>query len=135
VNISDKCRADIVADVREPWTWATEPIEMIKADNLLEHLTPEERITVINEAYDKMAEGGIFWIRVPLLKMAEENILAAFTDPTHKSFFTIQTFDYWDKNHQRGKVFGRDYGIKLWTRIRNEEWRENKRFLIDELCK
>lgn len=55
LDISDKCGADIVADVRDiPWTWATEPLTMIKANNLLEHLTVEERIAVVNEAWDKM---------------------------------------------------------------------------------
>lgn len=140
VDISDQCGADIVADVREPWDWATEPIEMIKSDNLLEHLTWEETKALMNQAWEKMAPGGLFWIRVPLavsfsdnLEELKDHLMAAMTDPSHKTFYTTQTFDYYDMDHQRGKVYGRDYGLKLWKRVRNEEW--NKRFLIVELVK
>ena len=49
VDISDKCGADIVADIREPWTWA-ENVEALRSDNTLEHLTWEELKSVMNEA-------------------------------------------------------------------------------------
>ena len=121
VDISDKCGADIVADVREPWTWALEPIEELKSYNLLEHLSVEERISVMNEAHDRMKPGGKFFVRVPLLKLDEAHFSGAFSDPTHKTFWTIETVDYFNKNHARGRVFGRDYGIKLWEVLKNEE--------------
>lgn len=121
VDISDKCGADIVADIREPWMWATEPIEELKADNLMEHLSVEERIAVMNEAWERMKPGGVFWIRVPLLKLDNEHISGAFSDPTHKTFWTMETADYFNKDHARGRVFGRDYGIKLWTVLQNED--------------
>jgi hypothetical protein len=132
VDISDKCSPHIVADVRQPWEWASEPITYIKSENLLEHFTPDERIRALNEAHDRMATGGIFKITVPLLKLIEDNLMGAFTDPTHKCYFTTGTFDYWNKNHARGRVFGRDYGIKLWTIISKKE---RDRFLEIELQK
>lgn len=139
VDISDKCGADIVADIREPWVWA-ENVEALRADNLLEHLTWEEMKAVMNEAWERMTPGGVFWIRLPLavsfddsLEELKDHLMAALTDPSHKTFYTTQTFDYFDMDHQRGKIYGRDYGLKLWKRIRNEEW--NKRFLIIELQK
>lgn len=133
LDISKECHPDIVADIREPWTWATEPIEELKADNLTEHLTPDERIDVMNEAWDRMKPGGMFWIRGPLLKLDEDHLMGAFSDPTHKSYFTMETWDYWDIDHPRGRVYGRDYGIKLWKIQRKEEW--GAKFFIVELIK
>lgn len=139
VDISEKCGADIVADIRNPWDWAKEPIEAIRADNVLEHLTWEETRDVMNQAWEKMAPGGLFWIRVPLaisqtddLESLKSHLMAAMTDPSHKSFYTTETFDYYDIDHPRGRVYGRDYGLKLWKRLRNDE---DSRFLIVELQK
>lgn len=139
VDIADKCGADLVADVRKKWNWATEPIEMLKADNLHEHLTWEETRDMMNQAWEKMISGGVFWIRVPLAISFEDNheqlvehLMAALTDPSHKSFYTTQTFDYYDMNHARGRIYGRDYGLKLWKRTMSKT---DGRFLIVELVK
>lgn len=133
LDISDKCGADIVADIREPWTWATELIEELKADNVMEHLSVEERISVMNEAWERMKPGGMFWIRVPLFKLDADHISGAFSDPTHKTFWTMETIDYFNQDHPRGRVFGRDYGIKLWKVQRNED--VPPKFLEIELIK
>jgi predicted SAM-dependent methyltransferase len=134
VDISDKCGADIVADVTEfPWDWMAGPVEAIRADNLAEHLSVEERIAFFNECHDRLEPGGMLWIRVPLLKLDNDHISGAFSDPTHKTVFTTETADYFNQDHQRGKVFGRDYGIKLWKVQRNEEW--GTKFLIMEFIK
>lgn len=134
LDISDKCKPDIVWDIKKtPWEWATEPLEYLRADNILEHLDPTDLINVINEAHRLMAPGGVFWIRVPLLKMDEEHIDGAFTDPTHRNYFTMGSFDYWDIDHQRYHSFGKDYGILPWKRIRNEDY--PPKFLIVELKK
>lgn len=141
VDFSDKCGAEIVADVTKfPWDWMEDGAEMIMSKNLLEHLNADERIKYFNEAHRKLKVGGILYTLVPLavspndsLEDLKAHLMAALTDPTHSSFFTTQTFDYLDMEHQRGKIYGRDYGLKLWKRTRNEEF--NKRFLIVELVK
>ena len=134
VDISDKSHPDIVADLKVfPWDWMEDGAERIESDNYLEHCTPEDLIATINEAHKKMASGGILWIRVPLLKLDAEHIDGAFTDPTHRNYFTMGSFDYWDINHQRHHSFGKDYGILPWERIRNEDY--PPKFLIVELMR
>lgn len=141
VDLSPECGADIVADVRVfPWDWMEDGAEMIMSKNLLEHLSVDERAKFFNEAHRKLKVGGILYTLVPLaispedtLEELKEHLMASMTDLTHKTFFTTQSFDYLDMDHKRGKVYGRDYGLKLWKRVRNEEW--NKRFLIVELMR
>jgi predicted SAM-dependent methyltransferase len=141
VDLSDKCGCDIVADVRVfPWDWMPDGVDMIKSQNLLEHLTEEERVKYFNEAHRKLKVGGILYTLVPLLMSPEdsleelkEHLMAAFTDPTHKSYWSTQTIDYFNKDHQRGKIYGRDYNILPWEVVRNEKF--NRRFLITELRK
>lgn len=133
VDLSPKCGADIVADIRKtPWDWMVDADE-IRLDNTAEHLSVEERIIVFNEAWEKMKSGGLFWIRVPLFKLDDDHISGAFSDPTHKTFWTMETIDYFNKDHPRGRIFGRDYGIKLWKVQRNED--VPPKFLEIELIK
>lgn len=135
VDMSSKCNPDVIADIREvPWTWA-ETADRIEANNIFEHVEPYTLIKVINECNRVLRVGGRLWIRVPFIKMAEKNIKAVFTDPTHVNYFTLGTFGYYTKHHVRHNTFGKDYGIIPWKCIRNEEWENNSIFLIVELEK
>jgi hypothetical protein len=40
------------------------------------------------------------------------------------------TPDYWNKDHARHRVYGKDYGIIGWKLVRAEEWKDNDKFLI-----
>jgi len=138
VDVSDKCKPDIVADITKiPWDWMKDATA-IRMDNVLEHLYPKDMIAVLNECNRKLEVGGKVWIRVPYLSEKPDNIYRAFTDPTHVNTFTEGTFDYWEnaKNVSglnRWRQFGEDYGIIPWKRVRQEVW--NKTFLIIELVK
>jgi hypothetical protein len=134
VDSSSTCGADICADVTKfPWDWMEDEVDLIKSQNLLEHLSVDDRMNFFNEAWRKLKVGGVLSTHVPLLKLDEAHLMAAFTDISHKSYFTLQTFDYLDMDHQRGRIYGKDYGLKLWKKIRHEEWCD--RFLICELQK
>lgn len=126
VDISAKCNPDVVMDITQfPYPW--ENVQEIELDNLAEHIEPNMFIKVINECHRVLVPGGTMWIRVPLLR--EDNLVAAFTDPTHINYFTEGTFDYWDVNHARYHTFGKDYGILPWSR---REQQINLPFL--EIC-
>lgn len=134
VDISPKCNPDYVWDITQfPYPKEWEECEAVRCDNVFEHIQPYTLIKVINEIHRIMKVGGRLWLRVPLLECTPEGIYAAFTDPTHVNFFTLGTFDYWDKGHKRQTSFGKDYGIIPWKRIRNEKWGD--KFLIVELIK
>jgi predicted SAM-dependent methyltransferase len=136
VDISPKCKPDFVWDItKHPYPKEWENCDEVRCDNVLEHLSPDDLIATINEIHRILGNGGRLWYRVPLLKIKDENFMGAFSDPTHRSFFTIQTPYYWAKGHKKSITFGKDYGIIPWKMKRCEEWKQNDKFLIVEMIK
>lgn len=159
VDIAPNCNPDHLLDITKfPYPWRENSIDGIMADNIMEHIEPITFIKVMNECHRIMKPGGKIWIRVPhipikadienleftekdyrylrrIIVRTLEALNAAFTDPTHLGFFTLQTFDYWNKNHARGRTFGKSYGIISWTVIRNEIHPQQRKFLMVELQK
>lgn len=130
VDSSKDVEPDIVADVRvTPWIWAkASEADVIFADNLVEHIAPEPLLEVIKECHRVLKPDGLLQIRVPIV--APDNMMAAFSDPTHVNYFTIETFDWYDHRHIRWKKYGRAYGIPKFERIRQER---QGRFLVVEM--
>lgn len=83
-----------------PWPWADGEFGRIVALDVFEHLSsPVE--SWLNECHRILSDGGESIIRVP--HYLHEN---AYTDPTHKRFFTTKTFDYWDMDKELHKKYG-----------------------------
>jgi predicted SAM-dependent methyltransferase len=135
VDISPIFEPDILCDFRKfPWPWEDNTIEYIRMDSTLEHFDQDTRLKVVNECHRILKPGGILWIRVPYLEfpMNEVMIYAAFTDPTHKSFFTTKTMTYWDKNDSHYYDFGQQYGCMPFNLVRTVT---DGKFLVCELQK
>lgn len=96
-----------------PWPWGNGEFSSIIAIDVVEHLSVEVD-SWLNECHRILAADGILAVRVPHYQ--HEN---AYTDPTHRRFFTPHTFDYWDKScllHQKYGFFY--YGqAGMWWRI------------------
>lgn len=69
---------DVVADLTKPWEWADSSVTEINASHFVEHLTAEQRIHFINEAYRVLIPDGKLTIIVP--HYASER---AYGDLTH----------------------------------------------------
>lgn len=83
---------DIVWNLEEtPLPFQDETFEEIMADNVLEHI--ENFIPLMEELYRILKKGGVLKIWVPYY-----NSKGAFQDPTHKRFFTEETFLYFTNN-------------------------------------
>jgi len=83
-------------------------IDKIMAFNILEHIDQPQVIFVMNECNRVLKENGIMDIKVP----PADSPLEAFSDPTHKSWWTYKTFTkyYCGKSPRNA-----DYGIKKWA--------------------
>jgi ubiquinone/menaquinone biosynthesis C-methylase UbiE len=75
-----------------PYPFSDNSVEEVLMDNVLEHL--EDVILSMEELYRICKPGAKVRINVPYFKSN-----SAFTDPTHKHFFTENSFKYFDKNH------------------------------------
>lgn len=73
-----------------PYPFSDNSVAEVFMDNVLEHL--EDVILTMEEIYRISKPGAKIKINVPYFKSN-----SAFTDPTHKHFFTENSFKYFDK--------------------------------------
>lgn len=76
-----------------PYPFADNSIEEIIADNILEHL--DDVVVVMEELYRVCRNGAIIKISLPYYKSS-----GAFSDPTHKHFFTENSFQCFTVEHE-----------------------------------
>lgn len=86
----DRKDADIVCDLDGDWPFRDSSVGVIRAMDVFEHL--KDQIHTMKECSRVLAPGGMVLMQVP-----STNGLGAFSDPTHKSFWNILSFDYYTK--------------------------------------
>lgn len=94
-----------------PWPVLDSSVEAIRASHVMEHIPGgEPRIAVMNEAHRVLAPGGFFEIIVPDFLALTWHAIA---DPTHVSFWCLESFHYFDGSFAANA----DYGMKWWTTL------------------
>lgn len=103
LDIQPVAGVDIVCDLNEGIPLNDNTVTEIYTAHTLEHLN--DTVHIMEEIYRVCKNGAVVKIKVPYFKS-----IGAFKDPTHKRFFTEETFTYFDKGEQkkRGLV---EYGI------------------------
>jgi SAM-dependent methyltransferase len=130
INIDMVAPADVLCNIgKERLPYDDSSVELVEADNLMEHFDNDEFMHALNEVHRVLHSNGVFWWKVP---DAENWPDAAFGDPTHKRFFFPRSFLYMDQATQQWKNYGRHYGFLGWHK-RNLE--TDKRFFTCELVK
>lgn len=86
----------------------------VRAWHVLEHVPREHLIELMNEVWRVLQAGGVLDVEVPLFPCD-----VAMSDPTHVSFFTSQTFDYFHRGGQF-EDHRQLYGIRPWEIIYRE---------------
>lgn len=102
-----------VADLREPWPWADNSVEFIRAYDIIEHLP--DKIFTMNELWRVLSPGGRVEIAVPTTDGT-----GAWQDPTHVSFWNRRSFLYYEAGNPYRERFAGFYGIKAKFRIAGE---------------
>jgi len=93
VDHSNRHAADIIHDLNVfPYPFEEATVDGAYLDNVLEHL--DSPLHVMEEIYRIMKPGGFVKVIVPYFRSNW-----AFIDPTHKTFYTIDSFSYYDPNH------------------------------------
>ena len=78
----------LVCDLEQGWPFKDGSLDTVKADNVFEHL--KDPVHTMQELYRVMKLGAQVAIVVP-----STNGMGAFQDPTHKSFWNINSFQYY----------------------------------------
>lgn len=93
-----------------PWPAPDHSVSVLRASHVMEHIpSGQARIDVMNEAHRVLAPGGVFEIIVPFMTGSWH----AIADPTHVSFWCLESFHYFDGLFAANA----DYGIKLWETL------------------
>jgi len=100
---------DVVHDLDViPYPFESASFDEVILDNVLEHL--EKPIDVLDEIYRLLKVGGTTKIVVPYFRS-----LWSYVDPTHKSWYTVHSFDYAVKGTETSKKYM--YTKSLYERV------------------
>ncbi len=97
---------------RFPWPFADGEFDGVRCHHVLEHIERKHLIAVMNEMHRILKPGGNADIEVPVFPY-----WTAIADPTHVSFFVLQTFWYFCKGSFQGNDYAEQralYGVKEW---------------------
>ena len=93
VDYNSRVDGDINHDLNIfPYPFDAETIDRVYIDNCLEHL--DSPMKVMEEIHRILKHGGEVKVIVPYFRSP-----SAFHDPTHKTFYTIESFSYYDPEH------------------------------------
>ena len=101
LNLSTLPRVDVVWDLDKfPYPFPDNTFKEILAQDIMEHL--DDIFKVMEEVWRILKPGGTIYIHTTFWKTED-----SYTDPTHKHFFTLRSFDYFDPSKDLG---GLKYG-------------------------
>ena len=93
VDFNDRTAADVIHDLNVfPYPFEDASVDHVYLDNALEHL--DDVLRVMEEVYRIVKPGGTVKVIVPYFRS-----LWAFIDPTHRHFFTVSSFAFYDPDH------------------------------------
>lgn len=120
--------ADIVADLAQRWPWADSTIEEVRAHDVIEHIA--DRIHFMNELHRVLMPGARARIETPNAARGA----GYFQDPTHRSPWCLNSFQYFEAGSYAVQRLARAYGItarfkiielseKPYQDVREEVWK------------
>jgi SAM-dependent methyltransferase len=99
IDINPRTGADVVHDLNVfPYPFAGDTFDEIIADNVIEHLA--EPVRVMEELHRISKADGRLIVKVPYFRS-----MWAFIDPTHRHFFTVDSFSYYDPRHENNRLY------------------------------
>jgi predicted SAM-dependent methyltransferase len=103
--------ADIIADLSKVWPWEDSSVDAIKAYDIIEHIA--NRIHFLNELHRVLKPGAQAEIEVPNSTKG-----AGFAqDPTHKSAWCMNSFQYFEDGSFAHNRLAGNYGITARFKI------------------
>jgi len=110
--------ADVITDLAQVWPWPNSSVEEVLAFDIIEHI--EDRIHFMNELYRVMRPGARVTIETPNAARGA----GFFQDPTHKSPWCLNSFQYFEDGSFAHQRLARSYGITARFRILELDQRE-----------
>lgn len=94
---------EVVHDLNvAPWPWDDGTAFEVKAEDVFEHV--DDPLLFMAELWRVLAVNAEVWIHT-----SYHGEVGSFTDPTHKRFCTLNTFDYWIPGTYLNERYGAAY--------------------------
>lgn len=120
VNIDNReeCNPDLVLDIAKGFPYDDNTVDKVRAFDFLEHVETGKTIDIVEEIYRVLKPGSIFQHYTP-----STDGRGAFQDPTHLSFWNINSWIYYTDNAYR-----KLYNIKANFEIKTleDKWMANR---------
>ena len=97
--------ADQIVDLAVMWPWLTSTWSSVRAHDIIEHIA--DKIHFMNELWRVMEDGGTVEIITP-----EATGCGFWQDPTHKSGWVLNSFQYFQVGSFAHQRFAKAYWIK-----------------------
>ena len=103
--------ADQIADLSKPWPWPDSSVDAVHAHDIFEHLP--DRIQTMNELWRVLKPGGTATIELPNAAKGA----GQWQDPTHKSAWCMNSFQYFEHGSFAVNRLAAAYGIKARFKV------------------
>ena len=103
--------ADHIVDLSKPWPWQDSTVEEVLAHDVIEHIA--NRIHFMNELHRVLRPGARALIETPNASRGA----GYFQDPTHKSPWCLNSFQYFESGSFAHRRLAKSYGITAAFRI------------------
>lgn len=103
--------ADEIADLSQKWPWPDSSVEEIVAYDIIEHIA--DRVHFMNELHRVMCAGAKATIETPNASRGA----GYFQDPTHKSPWCLNSFQYFQDDSFAHHRLAKSYGITARFKI------------------
>jgi len=115
VDILKESAADEVLDITNGLSYEDNSFDTVIADYVLCQICDRDKFKfVMNELHRVISGGGTLKLKVPNAEFS-----TSFRDPMDCRYFIPETFDHFNVDHYRYKVF--NYGFKPWKIINIEK--------------
>ena len=111
VNVDVGPPADTIADLALPWPWETSSVSQVVAHDIIEHIA--DRVHFMNELW-RVMEGGA---RVEIITPNAARGAGFAQDPTHKSMWCLNSFQYYQAGSFAVNRLAGLYGITARFKI------------------
>lgn len=111
VDCRDFKGVSVVCDLERSWPFKDNSITEVRASHIFEHLP--EPLHTMSELFRTLQPGGKAEIDIP-----SSNGPGAFQDPTHKSFWNLNSFIYYNRLSPLGAM----YSCNQWDVLTAQEY-------------
>ena len=120
---------DIEHDLMDfPYPFENESIDKIYLRHVIEHFTIENINLILNECNRLLRKDALLIITVPHVFS-----ISAFIDPTHRSYFTFGSGQFWDENSSKAYYKESQMKWKLIKTVCRVNWFDWKSYQLKKL--